>query len=131
MNREIKFRVYNPDSKLMLDIPNVEGSYLHFGSGNGFLKRLDWYASNGMQSVAYSDRSFLMQFTGLLDKNEKEIYGSDLLKIDGVVVKVEWYGGAWTVEYFISPKRSYLSTFDETDVEVIGNIYENPELLKL
>lgn len=72
----------------------------------------------------------IMQSTGFKDRYGTEIYQDDILNIDGLNVKVEWHNGAWTVEYFTVPKRSYLSTFDETDMEVIGNIYENPELLK-
>jgi uncharacterized phage protein (TIGR01671 family) len=63
----------------------------------------------------------LMQFTGLLDKNGKEIYEGDILKgrFNGVV---EWtnecakYNNGWS------------SFWDNS--EIVGNIYENPELLK-
>lgn len=71
------------------------------------------------------------QFTGLLDKNGKEIYEGDIIihyareRIDDFNIIVEWkicneYGNPqWNI-----------SSFDCDHEEIIGNIYENPELLE-
>ena len=101
----------------------------------------------------------LYQFTGLLDRNRKEIWECDVLagnygeqqkgekfRTTGVV---DFYNGAFTASF--SPRRIYLNQingnhavlwYDEahfttpayyyelTEIEVIGNIYENPEMVK-
>lgn len=79
----------------------------------------------------------LMQFTGLLDKNGKEIYEGDILKFFNHIWKVEWDkrgGWAQTTEPPMNKEEiSRLAHFVDNDMnvkEVIGNIWENPELLK-
>lgn len=69
-----------------------------------------------------------MQFTGLLDKNGKEIYEGDIVKyqangnevIDSVIYIDSFFG----VEKFTGMLSSFYP------IEVIGNIYKNPELIK-
>jgi len=72
------------------------------------------------------------QFTGLQDKNGKDIYEGDLGKYlrTGAVFQVQWHRSAWDWVR-ISGAYSY-PIFHNThaEFEVIGNIYENPELLK-
>jgi len=83
----------------------------------------------------------LMQFTGLLDKNEEEIYEGDILhftSLNGLI-----YGHDLTLEVFWEDKIGGFHLRMQRNVdrgasenfwyapqgEVIGNIYENPELL--
>lgn len=74
----------------------------------------------------------LMQYTGLKDRNGKEIYEGDIIKHDGGVEEVKWYGARQVSdEYSRWIDIGYL--FDASDIEsieVIGNVYENPELIK-
>ena len=90
----------------------------------------------------------LMQFTGLKDKNKKEIYEGDILRAkDGTIWTVRWSVAGFDIfcntENLIKSlnnKRKKELTEDEEDAkliglwsykkEVIGNIYENPELLE-
>ena len=69
----------------------------------------------------YGDK-ILMQYTGLTDKNGKEIYEGDIVKWGKIIEKVEMKDGCWSM---------VLGTIvEEFNLEVIGNIYENPELIK-
>lgn len=111
--REIKFRAW--DGEQMIESYGV-GISKFFEMCNG-------------EYEDFNSTENLMQYTGLKDKNGKEIYEGDIVNIDGLIVPVIWYAGAWMVEYFTIPTKSYLSHFDELDVEIIGNIYENTEIL--
>jgi uncharacterized phage protein (TIGR01671 family) len=114
--RIIKFRAWSKILKEML--PNVQN---HIGNDG-------W----GFGSILNNEKDFkVMQFTGRLDKNEKEIYESDhviyTLNHDSSQIKiestVEWHNHAWRLN------RIWLLTEIDT-IEVIGNIFETPELLK-
>ena len=85
----------------------------------------------------YSDNVILMQFTGLTDKNGKEIYEGDIMRIPMTVgyatmVWEEEQAGFFAQiiegEEILSARIDYAN---ERGIEVIGNIYENRELLKL
>lgn len=81
------------------------------------------------------------QFTGLLDKNGKEIYEGDILSVcNGSINRHPWMDKPYPVEYQIN-KGFVMPMFiwdkegnDRSDnthwCEVIGNIHDNPELLK-
>ena len=119
--REIKFRAWDKSNKEMFNVEIMN-----------FQKRQVY-----KDSVSYCkfENIELMQYTGLKDKNEKEIYEGDIVKLranHGIgVVKYydEW--GAFVVEY-IKPKPLVVLgiSYYKEDIEVIGNIYENPELIK-
>jgi uncharacterized phage protein (TIGR01671 family) len=67
-----------------------------------------------------------MQFTGLKDKNEKEIYECDILKCDSGYNGFVRFDYGWAIEY---QNHSHdMPQYYCDRLEVIGNIYENPEL---
>lgn len=81
----------------------------------------------------------LMQFTGLKDKNGKEIFEGDILNIEIMTGMGSTVADKGEVIFhpeaaqFVIAKRlhgSYVSTSIGLNVEIIGNIYENPNLLK-
>lgn len=73
----------------------------------------------------------VMQYTGLKDKNGKEIYEGDIAKNQyGRICKVVWheYTGRWDQEA-LNSEGHVKRYFQWGDWEVIVNIYENPELI--
>jgi len=135
--REIKFRakVENEDGIIELKIV----SRLTMFSGGGL-----YYAYCENDDYEYRlDPSDLMQFTGLKDRNGKEIYEGDIIKYhyfyfaDGseiekeCVCSVKWDD---TFANFDAMDKEgfahFLGNASDDGIEVIGNIYENPELLK-
>jgi uncharacterized phage protein (TIGR01671 family) len=92
----------------------------------------------------YSDDDFIwMQYTGLKDRNGVEIYEGDIVRFDaedgmfgrdpilGLIGSVEW-DFADTGFYFNTTNGNYpyVKTYRSMNVDIIGNQYEHPELLK-
>ena len=110
--REIKFRAWNKESKFMFKI---------FDSTT----HQDWFLSS------WKERHEITQYTGLNDKNGKEIYEGDIFETtSGVVAVVEWENNGRFLGFTVESERKIVYVGREPKVEVIGNIYENPELLE-
>lgn len=82
----------------------------------------------------------LMQFTGLLDRNGKEIYQGDIVRFlrkigygwgnnKGDICEIKWFDTGSYVGFGFRPDVP-LTANKAKNIEVIGNMYENPELLK-
>jgi uncharacterized phage protein (TIGR01671 family) len=124
--REIKFRAWDRLNKLLLYhflIPSDGGALFALREPN--TPQGDDIGMLGM--LPMSSTVVLMQCTGLKDKNGREIYDGDLLKTpSGNIDVVEWE------EERIGFGCGYpeMRAIDMSEAEVIGNIYENPELVK-
>jgi len=126
--REIKFRVYDKGLKIMklLD-ENDSHDELRFLGGSVHYYNLQ----NGCGSMGDDSEYVLMEWTGLVDKNGKEIYEGDILRISmqGDMQTIPFVvDNLWDLRIGMENNDPYMRIDD--DVEVIGNIYEHGDLIK-
>ena len=125
MNREIKFRVWDKDLKRIRYL-NTEHDFIRFDA----LGRV--YYEN-MQTGLGEWFSDLMQYTGLKDKNGKEIYEGDIIKSLINTFKIVFKKGCFFA-VGINREQEY-TLFEEfemcnkanVNLEVIGNVYDKGE----
>lgn len=130
--RPIKFRAWDRSQGKMLYF-SLATIYGYEGEANGvFLPdgtTLNENSGFGSSNCVNPDLT-IMQFTGLLDKNGKEIYEGDIcldFRLDENVVF--WGDGGFYVRNYHAEGIRAVDWLDDKS-EVIGNVYENPELLK-
>lgn len=76
------------------------------------------------------DKNTLGQFTGVLDKNGKEIWEHDIVDWDGVKMLVEFIDGGFCMHENYEDATLHDLFFERDEINVIGNRFDNPELLK-
>lgn len=129
--REIKFRAFSPERNEMIYLSSGYGCIVSLetnGSHWGIFKE------NGRRG-AYMNNNFgdiIMQYTGLHDKNGKKIYEGDIVKSDNECFFVVFEDGAFRIKsnkntFYGTPLRQCIAK----NMEAVGNIYENPELLEV
>lgn len=117
MSREIKFRAWNPEGNMLNTFPLGDNN-----TNINYIVEHKWP---------------IMQFTGLLDKNGKEIYEGDIVKREDKIWDVRFSYDRWILgrdKFEIDDNNTaddpvFVGWSDKC--EIIGNIYENPELIKL
>ena len=144
MSRPIKFRAWFKEPKMMLSSDDI---YIALAL-SGKIRKLNTEGSSP-SLLAYGrddidDDFVLMQFTGLHDKNGKPIFEGDIIGSGtSYPLEVFWMGLAWgvrwndngTAEEEIICDDGGDMEMDEKQsklkyMEVLGNIYENPEMVK-
>ena len=112
MNRPIKFRAYSHRSKRMWGWSTLTDEEIG-------------------EMLREPNQEEIMQFTGLLDKQGVEIYEGDVIEdMENKEYRyvVEFIGGGFHLKDF--PADEYSFEYETGQSEVIGNIYENPELIE-
>ena len=142
--REIKFRVWDTETSNMLyPWTAIDRGHHSFGVSPDGLLYYNLQSGWGSREI--------MQYTGLKDKNGKEIYEGDIIKRTFIISKGNKYhddrdddmveSNNWGVKYLLNQEtltsQFYLSSingkefvfYEKVINEIIGNIHENPELL--
>lgn len=119
--RELKFRAWEKSSKTMVYDVQEAGRKWIIGES----------ACESFQEVLDSWEYEVMQFTGLYDRNGREIYEGDVLKNDyGDLWVVVWNGTGFRLALFGDSKGIYSANeYYFSSCEVIGNIFQDGDLL--
>lgn len=97
-----------------------------------------FYACGETSGFELVDPETICQYTGLIDKNGKKIWENDILEghlddkfpEDVTREKVIWHESGWKTEEPGCVDKEYLDEFDTENFEVVGNVFDNPELLE-
>ena len=136
--RKIKFRAWHKDKKLMLNVIAINFELLQITTDIANKKiypDLDYWWKE--TDIPFSEIEF-MESTGLFDKNGFEIFEGDIVENTtqrvylGHMFEVSWNCGYACFQLLNGGKSSNVPLIqDFMSYEVVGNIYENPELLEV
>ena len=133
--RSIKFRAWDKGNKTMVPVDQIRFSL------NGEISGIKWTVSEIEDRVVLKENLILMQFTGKKDSEGKEIYEEDVVDVllaDSRQVKgvIKFIDGCFDIDFMAiirryGQDRDYLKCYTVNHaVKIMGNIYENEDLLK-
>ena len=141
--RTIKFRLWDKKrTRYLFPYPKCDGNQYKFGEGDGPIPSFLIAAGNGKPVVysgfghisypTYDEENYIVQqFTGLKDKNEKEIYEGDIVKFNKYTYQIIWSeeNAAFVSLNKTNMAGAFLNPLYILNFEVIGSIHQNPELI--
>jgi len=109
--KELKFRIYHKKKEKFYKVTTI-----YFYKDSTDIEYAD------VSSLVFSDPddAIIMQYIGIKDKNDKEIYEGDIIRISDKIIVVSQIDN---LSYFIC-------NLSGNKLEIIGNIFKNPELLR-
>ncbi len=147
MNRKIKFRVWDKQNKKF--VTKIENSChgedegystynnIYIGLNGNLINNDTSGGWGGRETELNAENYIIQQFTGLKDCNNKEIYEGDIIDIGSrlgyCLVDKSESNPALVYTYLDKEHFGWEENFENIDaenIEIIGNIFENPELLK-
>lgn len=126
--REFKFRAWDTVKNKMLvaDYTDWDEAHILFNGELQFSQQSGYYQYNTVHNIDYM---ILMQFTGLRDKKGIDIYEDDVLFSNGCNYRlIRHISGAYELHEVGNDKVFFLYQ-ENHNVEVIGNIHNNPEFI--
>lgn len=133
MTREIKFRAWDKWYKKMSPVAEIQFR-------NGEVRKATVSSTSEMKDnfSVMKENLELMQYTGLKDIDGYEIFEGDIICGETTLpMEIVWHKSMWAVKY--RPQEGdqieliddeFMIYMESEDWKVLGNIYENPELLK-
>src|SRR3990167_1314131 len=122
--REIKFRAWDKKhGKMSVSLLSLGDRWFDFVMDG---------KTYGVENLEWSERLMFMQYTGLKDKNGKEIYEGDVVREsdNDLVFAIEWDAecAMYKMPKAYDEEYTYSIGAIPTELKVVGNIYESPEL---
>jgi uncharacterized phage protein (TIGR01671 family) len=118
--RKIKFRAWDKEAKQMLSVRDIDfcGEEISTYGTQG-----DWIGFDYVE---------LMQFTGMLDKNKKEIYEGDIVIVhddNDLTGAIIWDKDELEYQIQVENVCTKMGCYYSRELEIIGNIYESEEIV--
>lgn len=144
MNRIVKYRAWDKKNKEMLytyndwedDSKKVTFNRIYAPTFGSHILEISYSEDLTLYDISIEviESCVAMQFTGLYDKNGKEIYESDIVKYGKWSCIVKYKNGSFILECINFDNEGdffYFADMSNNLLEIIGNIFETPELLKV